>query len=63
MVLVLYAVHKLGSSLVITQHATLDGVQASERGAGSFLAQQDLAQLQQADGDDRIRCGIRRACC
>ena len=36
---------KLNSSLDIAQRIVLDGVRASERGAGSFLAQQDLAQL------------------
>ena len=36
---------KLNSSLDIAQRIVLDGVRASEREAGSFLAQQDLAQL------------------
>ena len=36
---------KSNSSLDITQRIVLHGVRASERAAGSFLAQQDLAQL------------------
>ena len=41
----LCSARNLNSSLYITQRMVLHGVRASERGAGSFLAQQDLAQL------------------